>query len=364
MLDFPQRWIDAGLFDPEADGKAERLEVLAWLDEMGIEPDVFAGVAATDLVYSIGERFLRPGQRLDRAAVREASGLGPDQFDLIVRAAGYNPGDLYTEADLEAIRAFGLGSEMFSEAELFYFVRVLSSSMARVADAATSMFRIDVGAELEARGGTELEWAKANYEATQLLDVAFLAIRAFLLRELQLSGNRGDRGRELVSSTENVSTLQVAVAFVDLVGYTPMAEAMSPDELGRFVQVFEAQAHDIVAANNGRLVKLIGDEVMFVTVDPSDACAISRSLIAAFEAESATPRAGIAYGEVIARGGDYYGRVVNMASRIADLAVTGEVLVDDATAAAVGAREFDPAGRRQLKGFAEPVTLHALRTDN
>ena len=87
----------------------------------------------------------------------------------------------------------------------------------------------------------------------------------------------------------------------------------------------------MASGHNGHIVKHIGDEVMFVALDAGDGCAIAREITSACS-EGIEPRGGVAFGEVIARHGDYYGTVVNLASRLAELAVPGEVLVDEAAA--------------------------------
>jgi adenylate cyclase len=125
----------------------------------------------------------------------------------------------------------------------------------------------------------------------------------------------------------------------------------------RLVSSFEATAHDLVTTHGGRLVKLIGDEVMFTTVDAGAACAIALALTSRDEVPA---RGGLAHGEVVTSGGDLYGPVVNLASRITDQAIVGEVLVSDAIVEAAHDRSFEPAGRRSLKGFSEPVRLWSL----
>jgi len=112
------------------------------------------------------------------------------------------------------------------------------------------------------------------------------------------------------------------------------------------------------------VVKHIGDEVMFVALDAATGCAIAEALLHVADAAGIEPRGGVAVGDVISRHGDYYGPVVNLASRLADLAIPGEILVDEATTAAAGGEagpwSFRPAGRRQLKGFERPVEVFAL----
>jgi len=119
----------------------------------------------------------------------------------------------------------------------------------------------------------------------------------------------------------------------------------------------------VVTALDGRLVKVIGDEVMFVVRDPAAACDIALTLVERFKGDPAvTPRGGVAVGELLVRSGDYYGPIVNLASRVAQLAVPNEMLVTaEVAAAASGSRlRFEPAGKRMLKGLDEPVTLLAV----
>jgi adenylate cyclase len=117
-----------------------------------------------------------------------------------------------------------------------------------------------------------------------------------------------------------------------------------------------------VSAHNGRIVKHIGDEVMFIALHAGDGCAIGRDITAAF-GDGIEPRGGVCFGDVIARHGDYYGKVVNLASRLADLAIPGEVLVDGETASAASDTfAFQPAGHRVLKGFDDPIEVFSLDT--
>jgi adenylate cyclase len=110
------------------------------------------------------------------------------------------------------------------------------------------------------------------------------------------------------------------------------------------------------------VVKHIGDEVMFVALDADAGCATALALIDGYTDAGITPRGGLAYGDVVTRHGDYYGSVVNVASRLADLAIPGEVLLTPEVAAAVSGAgaTFTPAGRRLLKGFEDPVELLSL----
>jgi adenylate cyclase len=119
----------------------------------------------------------------------------------------------------------------------------------------------------------------------------------------------------------------------------------------------------VAALHQGRVIKFIGDEVMFVTPSASAACDIALGLVERFVGNaSVTPSGGVAAGDMLVRSGDYYGPVVNLAARMAETAVPRELLVSDAVRAeaAAGGFRFEPAGRRILKGFEEPVRLFAV----
>jgi adenylate cyclase len=152
------------------------------------------------------------------------------------------------------------------------------------------------------------------------------------------------------------------VGFVDLVDSTRLVQQLSIKELGAALTQFDAGAIDTVVAGGGRLVKLIGDEAMFVVPDVDSACAIALELADALAAHPVLPaaRGGIAAGEVLSREGDYFGPVVNLAARAVKLADPGCVLASAEVARAADAYRFAPVGAQRLKGFDEPVKLFRL----
>jgi adenylate cyclase len=141
---------------------------------------------------------------------------------------------------------------------------------------------------------------------------------------------------------------------------------MSVPTLTSFIREFEGRAHDVMTRHGARVVKLIGDEVMFVATEPGAACRAAGALMEGFadEGKHVFPCAGIAYGNVLVRGGDYYGSVVNLASRLVDEAVPQEVLVTNDLAIAATECDFVPAGRRVVKGFPEPIAVQSLAAPN
>jgi adenylate cyclase len=149
--------------------------------------------------------------------------------------------------------------------------------------------------------------------------------------------------------------LHVAVGFCDLVGSTALLNALPTDVAGRAILEFEAEATDAAHRHDGHVVKLIGDEVMFVTVARDAAETIARELVewvAAHEVLTGA-RAGVAEGEVLARGGDLYGPTVNLAARLVGLASPSTIAVADDQGAEIV----------HVRGFDLPVRVHTTLVD-
>jgi adenylate cyclase len=156
---------------------------------------------------------------------------------------------------------------------------------------------------------------------------------------------------------------RLAVGFVDLVGSTAFSEHVDISSLGAALGEFETTASDVVVAAGGRVVKLIGDEIMFVAASIDAACTIALDLAEVFRAHPVLPpiRAGLAVGEVLVQGGDCFGPVVSLAARAVKEAQASEVLVDPAVQAAVPPQyRIATRAERSLKGFASPITLGHL----
>ena len=156
-----------------------------------------------------------------------------------------------------------------------------------------------------------------------------------------------------------------SVGFADLVSFTALVRRLSERQLAQVVQRFEALASDVVTAHGGRVVKTVGDEVLFVTLGTAPAGAIALDLVQAMGDDDFLPdvRVGMAFGPVVSRLGDVFGTTVNRASRLTAVARPGTVLVDDALAASLASLsgfEMTPLRRRTLRGIG-PVTPWRLQ---
>ena len=355
--------VAAGVYDPAADDAPRRLQALTMLLEQGATVDDI--VANTDDLGYLAGRIVNggiPTMTQDELAAR--AGLPVELVQRLTRAAGLpdpGPGELSAnESDLVLFETFAASVAVFGEDVTFQLARVVGSSVARMADAIVSTFVSTIGVQAIADDRSGLAIVEANFGMVGLRAGLMQTIEQLLLRHLANLG----RPQALTSGTHGYESQQLVVGFVDLVGSTKFAGSLSIPELGRAMSEFEATSADLVVARRGRVVKLIGDEVMFTSADPATACAIASDLVQVFRAHPVLPpvRAGLAFGPVLTRDGDCFGPTVNLAARVVAAAGESEVVVDEATARAAGVAT-DSLGSVVLKGFDEPQRLERVRIE-
>jgi adenylate cyclase len=142
-------------------------------------------------------------------------------------------------------------------------------------------------------------------------------------------------GRAMPVADEDPTSDTMVAGFADIVGFTSLSRSISEDDLAALVERFEDTTAGIIAEHRGRVVKTIGDEVLFTVLRPTDAADIALALMAWTEADDDLPslRIGMAYGRVISSLGDVYGPMVNVASRLTSVARPGSAVVDRELAA-------------------------------
>jgi len=237
-------------------------------------------------------------------------------------------------------------------------LRVIGLSIARIADAAVSTFVQDVEQHLDATDVDLIDWVRANAQIGEIAHQIAPRLGTVFVHHLLEAIQRQRRSQDGVADR---SMARLAVGFVDLVGFTSLSGHLSSHDLVGLVTHFETRAFDIVSSHGGRVVKHIGDEVMYSALSADAAAHIALALISEPTGD-VQPRGGLCYGEALTLHGDYYGPVVNLASRLAEEAVPGEVLIDSGTAALLTEVLHEPSGRRLLKGFDEPITVSSLVT--
>jgi adenylate cyclase len=171
------------------------------------------------------------------------------------------------------------------------------------------------------------------------------------------------RVEALGAADEDLYTTQVTVGFADLVSFTALSNELEENRIGDMVEVFESRCADVVAARRGRVIKTLGDSVLFVHEDPVSAMDVALSIIDVIGHDKRLPdvRIGIATGSVVMRMGDVYGPPVNMAARLTGVARRNRVITDPATADLLPVSTFDtrPLPARPLRGFGvvQPVAV-------
>ena len=349
--------------DPEGAFEQDEAELREWLITHGatveqiemLEPDGHAEELASDLVLS-------RGATLSARVVARRAGLDVDTVLAIYRDFGISVPDAnapqFTDDDVTLVtQLVQVGASGIATVEELQ--RVVAGAMERIAEAAVAIYVQGPEEELRRRGATPLEHAEKNAKATELVMQLGVGLAPVFRQHMRQAIARQRVTQSRVSRRE---LARLAIGFVDLVGSTTLQAQLDPADLGALVTRFETRAFEVIAAGGGRLVKFIGDEIMVAAIDPIAGCHIVLDLVEAFTDDGTQPRGGLVFGEVLFRHGDYYGPVVNLAARLVDTAIPGEVLVDASVAEETKDEglSFEPAGRRQVKGFDAPVAVWSL----
>lgn len=283
-----------------------------------------AAVEGTLVMLAIDRLALPQELRYDVAGAAEATGLQPEEVRHIWRSLGFpEPADgevVFSEVDVRNLRAVAdlMAAGVVAPDITFAMTRVIGSSMARVASAIVDAVSAQAGALPV--GGDD---ADRVMRAGSFLPVFPAILEQVWRRHLQVAARR----RLLRGDDEGAVGL--VVGFADLVGFTALSQEATDEELARVVDRFERLAYDVVVAGGGRVVKMIGDEVMFLVEDPVAAADIALGLAeASRQADGLTDvRVGLAIGPVLEREGDVFGATVNLASRATGIAHPGTVVV-------------------------------------
>ncbi len=366
-----------GAIDFEAEGLLEgvegaqreaRRELLAELAAEGVSlQELSEAVAAGRLTLLPVERALAGTG--PRHTPREVAGEVGIDLDLLLRFSAalgvpYSDPDerALTDQDLEAARRMKAFRDAgLPEDGMLQVARTIGMGMARIAETNREI----IVRTLMQPGDTERDLAKrfaaaAEYMLPQVGPTLLYAFQAHLLEQVR----RDVIGTADLASGEIRGTAELCVCFADLVEFTRLGEEIAPEELGGVAGRFEEMASAVVEPPV-RLVKMIGDAAMMVSSEPEPMLNAALRLIEAADAEGDEfpyLRAGLAFGTTLAQAGDYYGRAVNLASRVTGVARPGSVLVDAATKDAVdGAYTYSYAGERRLKGIDSGVKLFRAR---
>jgi len=371
-----RRWIRQGLipqyedsWTPAAIGQAR---VVAKMRERGHSlAKIRRATEDGKLAFSFLEELFPSDQQ--RYSIRDAAretGIEEGLVTRLIGGLGITPEHTgtVTEDELQLLRYVAAVLDSgFPLAALLQLVRVYGQAMARVADAEVRLFHLYVHEPLMRSGSTGVETAEQMQAMSrQVLPLAGPVLDQIHQRYLQFFVEQdvvGHMESDLDGTAIDLGRMRVAIAFADLTGYTRMTEEegelTAVDAVERFVEAVEATLPD-----DARVIKTIGDEAMIIGSDPAaltDWAVGFQSL----QSERPLPRIAVHCGVALYRDGDYYGRDINIASRVAARSGGGEVLVTRPVVDAVGTAphlEFERIGDVRLKGFTDSTEVFVARS--
>jgi adenylate cyclase len=353
----------------EGEARQEREELLRWLIGQGFSPDELRRAHRRGLlIFLPAEREVGGEPKYTPAHVAELTGADPELLRRLRRAQGLPVIDPdareLTDVDLEGARISRRFAELgLDDEQMVSTTRVIGGGLSRAAEAMRTVM-LEVVLE---PGTTELDlaqrYAAAVHEVMPLVGPMVLQMLSQHLRNMVQT--------EMVGAAERqAGTLpgarDMTIAFADLVGFTRLGEEIAPEDLGRIAERLEVIAADVVSGPV-RIVKTIGDAVMFAAPEPAPLVQAALALVAASDAQAAREefpqvRVGLAHGPAVARAGDVFGRAVNLASRVTSVARAGSVLATrDVRKGAPEDFRWSSAGARRIKGLPDPVPLYRAR---
>jgi adenylate cyclase len=358
------------LGDLKGKAREARLALLEELSDEGVSLEELRRADDENrLVLLPVERVFEEGkQRYTAAEIAKGAGIEPEFLAKLLQALGApipeEEDRPYGEADLEAAKRAKLFLDAgLPEQGVLETSRIIGISMASLAEA-----NVDLVGEVFTQPGVDerelaMRYAAAAKTMVPLLGETLLHAYGIHLRE---------RIRQAVITEAEVAAGRVSgsdeitIAFADLVGFTRLGESLEIEQIGDLTGRLFELASD-AAQPPVRLVKMIGDAAMFASRDSQPLLDAVVDLVESAGTEEIPPlRAGVARGLALGRGGDYYGRPVNLAARITNFAHPDSVVVDQAvkdSIAQTNGRPFDFsfAGRRRFKGIQGEVPVHRVR---
>jgi len=312
----------------------ERARLIDYLLAHGVSEDDLRGLRdPRQLPLLAIDHALSERATLTRGEVAGRARVDEDFVARVWRALGLPPGDpdepLFTRRDVEGLRILAAMRTIFDEADLLEATSVLGLAMSQVASSQVDLYRRWATAQVSDADGGNLNFVLRNVAMIDLM----LPTAAQLLEIVHRRHVEAAVRNESVIMVEEAEgglpgEVELCVGFADLVGFTAASEQLMPMELGEMAGALVRHAEETLPARGVRIVKTIGDAVMFTATDAGSAAAAALDLVEQAGRDGSLPplRAGLAFGPVLRRFGDCFGRTVNVASRLCTLAPPGAVL--------------------------------------
>lgn len=364
LIDFAAEGLLDGL---DGQQRSERLALLQQLVDDGVSlSELRRSTAAGSIMYLPADRVIVGSERYSASEVAKLSGVEESFLVAARRAMGLPIPEqdeaIYTEAELESARMIHVARDAgISDEEVLDLLRVLGRGLSQVAETLRALplkLVLEPGMSEPELANRYAQAAGALYPLVNPLVDSVLTLHLKHATQSTVVSALERSGGQLPGSRK------ITICFADLVGFTRLGEEVPPDELGRLAVRLEALAADAVESPV-RLVKTIGDAAMLASPEPEPLLGAALRLIDAADAEGEDfpqLRAGAALGQALPRAGDWFGRPVNLASRITAVARPGSMLVErELRESTHDAYRWSFAGERRLRGIREPVPLFRAR---
>ena len=372
-----QQWADDGMLGaPNDDGTwtrdaEERAMLLAFIARHGTSADELRRAVAEGRLPLLALEHVIAGQpELSAREVAQRAGVPLEAALAIWRALGMPAGDLdepaFTRQEVAALRTLNAMRAVFPDDDLVEASSVVGRAMADVAAASVELFRRRLTARFVESGAGDLDVALRLAAMIDLLVPPLGPLLEVVLRRHLTVSARAEAAAQIEESTSAALSQRVlTVAFADMVGFTSVSEKLSALDVSRLASRLLRCAETVLPRHDARLVKSIGDAVMFTARDPLSCCSAAVELVETAAQESDLPRVrvGAAHGPVLRAYADYFGRTVNVAARLCDAAPAGAVFVtsDDFDASNEAWKEAGltarDAGALRLKGIKGRVPV-------
>jgi adenylate cyclase len=298
--------------------------------------------------------------------VAERAGVPLERAKRLWRALGFpEVGDetVFDDSDITALGQLTgvVGSGLIDFDLAVNLTRGLGQTMARLSDweIAAMLHRAEELSAAAAEPDSRAAVFGAAMDTAEKLNETFEQLLVYVWRRHMSAA----LGRLEAARSGDPAGTQLSIGFADIVQFTALSNTLTEEKIGDLVELFESRCADVVAVQRGRVIKSLGDSVLFVNDDPIRAYDTAEGIINVIGRDPRMPdvRVGLATGSVVTRLGDVYGPPVNMAARLTAVARRNRIIIDEETARLLPADQFEtrrlPA--RPVRGFGivEPVAV-------
>jgi class 3 adenylate cyclase/DNA-binding transcriptional MerR regulator len=370
-----QSYRSLGLLDPEDDGLLDDVDIMRvrvvqrYVTHLGFEPEsLAAAIREGHIETPYGGQLFDTASPLSADDAAARAGLEPDQLRQLTAALGL-PSSNLSEQDVNelfTVPRAALEAGLPWDAVLGV-TRVLGDSIRRIAEAQIRAVHVYIHERLTAEGVSQEDVERQLIGMETLIPLTDILLQR-LYRQYLVEALIEDAFLHLAEperETAEFGSVEATIAFVDIASFTALAEVSGDDAAVRALDRIDTVVRRLLVEHDGKLVKQVGDGFMLAFRDPADAVqfAVATQTELALAPDLPAIRVGINTGPALYRTGDYLGGAVNVASRVVNSAMPGQILLTEpvATAATKAGIEVEELGVRMMRGVDEPLALYRVK---